>query len=269
MSEAKLEACSFRTVRFFPSLLREEFITVGIVMSLPGGRGAETRMIQSDDEFARVRRMHPEADLSLLRGLEPEFAATAAALAGGVPAITAAAETLSNSIQFGPVRAVLTENPVEELQRLYDEYVAPPRAVRLRDEARAQLDSPAAIRRRASAIFSEAGLLPHLRPVRAATYTYPGDTMRIDFHWQNGAPGFAHSISLARDTAQPKALAFTAGRIRAKLGGARFTAITDATPSPGNERHNFVRDLFAEQQIEIVPIQRLEPWARQLSQQLH
>ncbi len=269
MVEARLEACSFRTVRFFPSLLREEFITVGIVMSLPGGRGAETRMIQSDSEFARVRRLHPEADLSLLRGLEAEFVVAAGEAAGGLPAITTAAETLSNSIQFGPVRAVLTENPAEELQRLYDEYVAPPRAVRLRDEARTQLDSPAAIRRRASAIFSEAGLLPHLRAVRAAAYTYPGDSMRIDFHWQNGAPGFAHSISLARDTAQPKALAFTAERIRAKLGGARFTAITDGTPSPSNERHTFVRDLFAEQQIEIVPIQRLEPWAQLLAHTLH
>ena len=90
--------------------------------------------------------------------------------------------------------------------------------------------------------------------------------MRIDFHYRaGGAESFAQVLSLARDPSAAKALCFTAERVRAKLGAAPFTAITEAPPQPSNERHRFVQAMLEEQRIEIVPLASLEPWARRLA----
>lgn len=265
MTDANLQPLAYRVVRYAPNLARDEWINCGVLMYSPQSNLLEARCVRDESEYARIRRLHPNADMDLLRGLESELTTRLAGLetdaAGQVEKLD---DTLSNLIQLGPQRAVLAENAAAELARLYDEYVAPPRVTRA--AAVAQADMASTLRRQAHDIFAQAGILYALRPARAADYTFVGDTMRIDFHYRiNGSQGFIQVISLNRDPAQAKAFAFTAERIRARVEKAQLTAITACEPEPGNERHGFVRSVLDEQQIEIVPMLRLVPWARRLA----
>lgn len=266
MPETQLQPWAYRIVRFSPALTRDEWINLGVILFAPGSNQLEARLIRDEGEFARVRRLHPNADLSLLRNLEAELTARLAGFEGDAAGhVTKLDDTLSNLIQLSPQRAVLTENAAAEMDRLYDEYVAPPAALRSA-AASAEPDTPSAIRKRANQIFGHTGVLRRMQPLRAEAFTYRGDTMRIDYHYRcNGTQGFLQALALGRDPAQAKAFAFTAQRIRAKVDKAELCAVTDVEPQEQNDRHAFVSSLFGEQKIEIVPLPRLLGWARLLA----
>jgi transcription initiation factor TFIIIB Brf1 subunit/transcription initiation factor TFIIB len=77
-----------------------------------------------------------------------------------------------------------------------------------------------------------------------------------------------HAISIARDPAQAKVLAYTAECIRARVPQTvtktEFTAVVEIEPSRENPRHQFVSRLFEEQKISIVPLNRIEKFAEEL-----
>jgi hypothetical protein len=173
-------------------------------------------------------------------------------------------DTLSNLLQMSPQRAVLSANLESELERLYTDHVAPP-SHRPRGAVEAP-DTRVGIRARAMEIFRRGGIFGRMQKgLRAAEYTFPGDPLRIDFAWRsNGTRGFVHTIALARDPRQAKEFAFTAERIRARVSDCRFAAVTETEPVPGNERHQFVAQVFAEQKIEIVPVPRLDDFTNRL-----
>ena len=107
------------------------------------------RLIEEPGEFARVRRLHPDADEDYLRGLGPEFDARLRGPAAEVAAYLQKLEqNLSNVLQLGPVKALLAENFDAELDRLYREQVTPPAAALWRAAAKyAGLDAQQAERR--------------------------------------------------------------------------------------------------------------------------
>ena len=73
------------------------------------------------------------------------------------------------------------------------------------------------MRSKLSDVFRRHRILGKLEQrVRVEGFTQPGDPMRLDFGYQNGARGFIHSVSLRRDLPQAKALAYTAGCIHAR-----------------------------------------------------
>lgn len=266
MPETELQPYAYRIVRLLPDLRREEFVNLGVVLFSPKNNWLDARFVREEGEFARIRRLHPQADLGLLRNLEAEFTDRLAGFEQDVTGqILKLEDTLSNAIQLGPQRGLLTANAAEDLERIYQEHVAPPKRART-TVANGEVDSPAAIRRRANQVFAEAGVLRHMQPARAATYTGAGDTMRIDFHYRmNGSQGFAQALSLNRDPAQAKAFAFTAERIRDKVNHAEVSAITETEPLSQNERHRFVINLFADRKIEVVPLAVLGSWANKLA----
>jgi hypothetical protein len=226
-------------------------------------RRALVRLLDAPEEYARVRRLHPNVDEAVLRALQGDFERQLSSNGADPQAmLTKLDETLSNLLQFSPQRAVLAEDPEGELDRLYREHVEPPR---LRAAA-VDAGSRTGIRLRMRATFRSAGLLPKLAAgVRVEEFTHPGDPFHLDFgYWKNGTRGFLHALPLGRDPGHAKVLAFTAERIRARLTAAEFTAVTEAAPQPGDERHQFVAGLLAEQNVALVPLARLEELASRL-----
>jgi hypothetical protein len=88
--------------------------------------------------------------------------------------------------------------------------------------------------------------------------------MKLDYACQNGLRGFVYAVSLERDLSPAKALAYTAEHLWQKPGKVEFTAMTEVEPVKGNERHEFVSQLFADQDIAIVPLSRAESLAENL-----
>jgi hypothetical protein len=77
------------------------------------------------------------------------------------------------------------------------------------------------------------------------------------------------TISLRRDVQQAKILAYTAECIHARDSEAKITAITEEEIADSNPNHRFVEKLFAAQEIEIVPMNRVEGFAEKLRLSLH
>jgi hypothetical protein len=69
----------YRVLRYAPNLIRDEWVNIGILLEefqeleAVGGSLRAIRVIEEDREFARVRKLHPSADVELLHGLASEF----------------------------------------------------------------------------------------------------------------------------------------------------------------------------------------------------
>src|SRR5689334_2881432 len=134
--ELKLN-CRYRILRYVPNLVRDEWVNVGVLLeevTPEGGAGAprrEVRLIEEDAEIARVRRLHPGVDHELLRSLPGEFEARLKAPPAEVSVyLEKLDQTLSNVLQLGPRKGVLTDDFDAELDRIFLEQVSPPRGTK-------------------------------------------------------------------------------------------------------------------------------------------
>jgi len=269
MDTDNLRELHYRVIRYMPNLVRDEWVNIGVLLEelygAGGGARREARWIDEPAEFARVRRLHPAADEALLRALAADFDTRLHGAGGnGGPGeyLRRLEDSLSNAVQFAPQKAVLAEDFDTELERLYQAQVSPPRGARggLLENTRAW------IRARLSDVFRRRGILKKMeKSVRVEEFTQPGDPLRIDYSYRsNGTRGFLHAISLARDPAQAKVLAYTAECIRARVAKTEFTAVLEMEPARENMRHQFVARLFEEQRIAMVPLNRIEKFAEEL-----
>lgn len=100
-------------------------------------------------------------------------------------------------------------------------------------------------------------------------FTQAGDPLRIDYAYcYNRTRGYLQALSLGRDPAQAKVLAYTAGCVRAQQANSEFTAITEVAPERKNERHQFIVRLFDEQKITMVSRSQVEMFAERLRPRL-
>lgn len=267
--------CRYRILRYVPNLVRDEWVNVGVLLEEVPGEGAgllrprrELRLIEEDAEIARLRRLHPGVDENLLRSLPGEFEARLQAEPGQVSVyLEKLDQTLSNTLQLGPHKGVLADDFDTELERLFREQVSLPRMA-----ARGGiLESTAQwIRKRIDEVFRRRQILPRLqKKIRVDEFTQPGDPTRIDYGYRfNGTRGYMQIVPLKGDTSRAKVFAFTAECIRRRAGNSEFVALTEADPVAGNPRHEFVRRLFDDQRIAIVPPGQLDRFAETLRPRL-
>jgi len=272
MAEEARHTYRYRVLRYAPNLIRDEWVNIGILLEevetidhagtadAVGPRRA-VRLIEESAEIARVRRLHPNADEDLLRALSADFEARLRAPAAEVATyIEKLGQTLSNVLQFGPQKALLAEDFDAELDRLFGDHVAAP--ARTRGEI---FESTRAwIKTQVNEVFRRRRVPRLERNIRIEEFTQPGDPLKLDYGYQNGARGYLHVVALGRDPSQAKVLAYTAERIRERFRDCEFTAITEVEPVPGNPRHQFIKGLFDAQGIGIVPLNRIDRFADDL-----
>ena len=264
-----MQTCVYHVLRYTPNLVRDEWVNIGVLIHDPASNRARARLIEDLDEFARVRKLHPDADERLLRTLQADFEAQFSRPSEEVARYIATLDqTLSNVLQLSPQKGVLTEDLDAELDRLYRDHVEPPRFHRAAGEF---ADTRNAIRERINQVFRSAGIWSKVeKRVRAGEFTYPGDPLQLDYSYRsNGTRGFIHALSLARDPGLAKVLSYTAERIRSKLTNAEFTAVTKTRPLPESHRHQFVVQTLGEQGIRLVPVAEIEDFANRLRPTIH
>ena len=87
----------------------------------------------------------------------------------------------------------------------------------------------------------------------------------LDYAYRyNGTRGYIQAVALGTDATQAKILAYTAECIRARAANSVFTAVTEVEPSPESPRQEFIARLFADQRIDLVPLNRIERFAEDL-----
>lgn len=251
----------YRILRYTPNLIRDEWLNIGVLLEDTASPRRAVQVIHEDAEFARVRRLHPNADFELLRALPAELETRLEGPAPRAESELARLETsLSNVLQFSPVKGLLAADFDEELDRLYREHVAPPAPGRagLLETTRAW------IKHRLDDVFRRRRVPGLQRSIPIAEFTEPGDPLKLDYAYRNGVRGYVHSVTLSREPSLPKVLAYTVEKIRRCYADCEFTAVTEAEISTGNRRHEFIARLFADNNIAIVPVQRADKFAESL-----
>jgi hypothetical protein len=262
----------YTVVRYTPDLLRDEWVNIGVLLFDPRTGERRFRLIGEEEEFHRVRRLHPQADERVLHGLQADLESRfdEAIVPGEDPrswenVLRKWDATLSNVLQLAPLKSSFGLDLDIEVQRLYADRVAVPRGI-----GRAGLPgSRASLRAYCSQVFHQAGLWPRLeKSVRVTSFTFEGDPMRLDYSYRrNGTHGFVQTLSVSRAPADAKILAYTAQRIADKLHS-EFTAVTDVPLVAENERHRFVSDTLRDARIEPVPREGFAVWVAKLKPML-
>jgi hypothetical protein len=256
-------------LRYTPNLVRNEWVNIGVLLFDPASGERRLRLIEEQEEFARVRRLHPAADEGLLRGLRDDLEdrlrdGRHTAENGDWQKLLAKWEdTLSNALQLAPQKGVYAEDLDAELERLYADHVAPQRAPSRVGAA----GTRAFVRNYCAQVWKLANLWGRLeKAVPVREFTFPGDPMRIDYGYRrNGTRGFVQTLSVSRAPADCKLFAYTAARMSARAPFAtEFAAVTDVPLVAGNERHVFVRETLRDAGIEPVPMEGFAVWVAKL-----
>jgi hypothetical protein len=66
-------AFAYRVLRYTPNLVRDEWVNIGVLLFDPSTGERRLRLIEEQDEYNRVRRLHPQADEALLRALRDDL----------------------------------------------------------------------------------------------------------------------------------------------------------------------------------------------------
>lgn len=279
-----------RILRYVPNLLRDEWVNIGVLLYDPNTGERRLRLIEEEAEYARLRRLHPRLDEAGLRGLgehlESRFGAAVQSNGNGGPVRSSlrngegnpkpnATEwlrilekwdaTLSQSLQLADPKATTAADLDLELERLYDERIAVPRAA-------ARMGRPAArpqMRSYCNQVLRQARIWERVeKGIPASEFTYEGDPMRIDYGYRrNGARGFVQTISVTRGLADAKLYADTARHIvdRARTRfDPEFTAITDVALDLAKPIHKAVSKALGEFQIHSIPLENFAVWTAKM-----
>ena len=266
MPDEILQPCAYHVVRYFPNLIRDEWVNIGILFLDPASGRVRQRFLDEPKDLARLRRLHPAADEELLLRLPAQFEQEFAGREMDSQSILDKFdESLANAVQLSPRKGVLTHDADAEFDRIFQDQVEPLREARGGVvEIRTRND----VRARAADFFRTEKILRLMqRSVRVAEYTkVPGDPMRLDFSYRrNGTRGFVHALALGRDPGQAKLLAFTAEAIRGRVSQSEFLAVTEREPARGNARDQFVTQVLTENDIRVVPLPELRKWAHDVA----
>lgn len=272
-------ALAYHVLRYEPNLVRDEWVNIGVLVFDPASGERRLRLIEEPDEYARVRRLHPQADEALLRALrdhlEDRFA-RASEWSGGngegpaggngrvgwLRLLGKMDETLSNALQLAPQKGVYADDLDAETQRLYADHVAPPRAA-------TRVGAPGsrgAIRSYCAQVWKQARLWDRIeKGARVEEFTFPGDPMRIDYGYRrNGTRGFVQTLSVGRAPGEVKSLAYTVERIRGRVKSSEFTVVTDVHLMAENERHKFVQETLRDAGVAAVPVDGFAVWTAKM-----
>ena len=200
--------CEFQLLRYVPDAVRNEYVHIGVLLREHGSTHTEVRFTR---DWRRVRCLDPDADISVLEGMEGELRQRLEG-EGGDRLMRILEESLSLNVQITESKAALVESLPAGMEELMKLYVEPRRRVRV-----TQLSGRATIHARMRAEFEHAGVWDLLRKrIAASEYTRPGDPLRIDAGYRpNGVIRMFHAVGLDPGLETAKVLAFSAGALRA------------------------------------------------------
>jgi Protein of unknown function (DUF3037) len=243
---AELRQCEFLLVRYVPDPVKNEFVNIGVVLrdrsedgpsDVDGGRH---NLVRFTKDWARVRCVDPEADVSLLEALESDIRRRLGESGDRPdvqPVLRMIEDSFSNAVQITSPKACLAESmaaEMEDLMRLHVETRKRPKVARQSGRQ--------AIHGQMRTQFERAGVWDLMRKrISAASYTGPGDPLRIDCGYRpNGVIRMFHAVSLEGDLETAKVLAFSMAAMRAgvkRVEGAELelTAIVEPWRDAGRE----------------------------------
>lgn len=252
--------CTYSLVRYVPDLTKGEVMNIGILLHCPE---EEYLGCLFTADMRRIKHFHPQADLTLLRGLQQDFEQQIdrheAYLA---PYLETMHQTLSNMIQLAPPRFCLLADPQAQLPELFRRYVDS------RPAPAQPLDTRVQIKQRLTAALVRSGAWQRLeKRVPASHWTVAGDPFTFDYGYRpNGVIKLIHALSLSRDTQLAKTLVYTLDRVRRREPAA-LTAVIGLMPAD-DAAARATGGILTDAGAELCPLDQVEAFTSRVRQEM-
>jgi len=178
-------------LRFLPHALRDDFVTVGLLLLESDGGFAEVRFTR---DWRMLQCVAPDVELEWFEMVESEIRGKLGSLRRREDLMQLMNGRFGTMIDVAPTKAVLTEDPAKEMEVLTSMYLV----AMERGERAQQRTGRVAIVSTMKEAFTEAGVLELMqRDLDVVKYTGQGDPFRIDFGYRVGsAVKMFHAVSL-------------------------------------------------------------------------
>jgi len=265
--KVELKECRLFLLRYVPDLVRDEFLNIGLFLYSQADNYLNCLLT---DDFRRIKRFHPPADLDFLRELQEHFEQQIDEHEKDLEGLLREMqESYSNMLQLSEPRPCLLRDPQAEIERLFDRYVGP------RVSGPLPLDTRLRLKHRMTDAFRRGGLLAHPRfekRISASQWTEPGDPFTFDYGYQpNGHMKLIHALTLEHgpkvNVDAVKGLAFTLERV-CKRESAELTAVVDNYAAAQDEKALYCQRLLEEHRVLIQPIAGIETFAQSVRREL-
>lgn len=237
-------------LRFMPHPLRDDFVTVGLLLLESDAGFAEFRFTR---DWRMLQCVAPDVQIEWFQMVETEIRGSLQNFRSGEELAQFVAEKFGTIVDVGPTKAVLTDDPLKEMEVLASIYLVPPdHSGRVQPRSRR-----AAIVETMSDAFENAGVLELMkRNLDVGKYTGQGDPFRIDFGYRMGSViKMFHAVSLTANVDQALALGYRYSRVqegmRLELLEASLTAVVDQQLEIQDERARFALGMLKSNEVRV------------------
>jgi len=195
-------------LRLVPHALRDDFMTVGVVVMEPGGEFADVRFTR---DWKRVECFAPEIELEHLERLEAAVRSALASIRGRGDLLKLLEERFGAEFDVGPVKGIEAIDPAAEMAVLDRDYLAPMQAVE-----RTRRMGRLGIVGRMEEAFADVGVLGFMqRDIAMTEFTGANDPFEIDFGFRVGTSlKMFHALALNLSREPAVTLAYRYARIQ-------------------------------------------------------
>jgi len=165
-------------LRLVPHALRDDFMTVGVVVLEPGGEFADFRISR---DWKRLECFAPDLEVAILEHLETAVRAQLKEIRGRDELLQLVETRFGAMFDVGPTKAMVAADPAAEMRLLERDYLSP-FAAATRAVERARRMGRLGIAGQMQNAFAEAGVLEMLqRELNMEEFTGEHDPFRVDF----------------------------------------------------------------------------------------
>jgi len=254
-------------LRFLPHPLRDDFVTVGLLLVESDGGFAEVRFTR---DWRMLQCVAPDVELEWFEMVEREIRGMLGSLRRREDLMQLVSERFGTMIDVAATKAVLTEDPAKEMEVLTGMYLVPMG----RGERAQQRTGRVAIVSTMKEAFAEAGVLELMqRDLDVVKYTGQGDPFRIDFGYRVGsAVKMFHAVSVAANVDQALALAYRYSRVEAGMRQeqlqASLTAVLDQGMALQEERTRFAVGMLEQNSVRVRAVGEMAEIAGEVRREL-
>jgi chorismate mutase len=237
-------------LRYLPHALRDDFVTVGLLLVESDGGFAEVRFTR---DLRMLQCVAPDVELAWFGMVESEIRGRLGSLRRREDLMQLMNERFGTIMDVAPTKAVLTDDPEKEMAVLTSMYLLPME----RGERIVQRTGRLAIVTAMKEAFTSAGVLDLIqRDLDVVQYTGQGDPFRMDFGYRVGsAVKMFHAVSLAANVDQALALAYRYSRVetgmRQEQLHASLTAVVDEGTALQEEKTRFAVGMLEQNSVRV------------------
>ncbi|HYU46358.1 MAG TPA: DUF3037 domain-containing protein [Terriglobales bacterium] len=254
-------------LRFLPHALRDDFVTVGLLLLEKDGGFADLRFTR---DWRMLECVAPDVETEWFELVENEIRGKLRGLRRREDLMQLVDDRFGSSLDVAPPKGVLTEDPAVEMEVLAEMYFAPAG----RGERAQPRTGRGAILVRMKEAFADAGVLDLMqRDLDVVKYTGLGDPFRIDFGYRvDGAVKMFHAVSLAVNVDQALALAYRYWRMEAGMRQeqvqASLTAVVDQGLALREEKIGFAIGMMEQNAVRVRAVGEMTAVAEEVRREL-